>query len=86
MTDLLATSHRWMKRDKVNSHSLFRMRRSVMVALEVVCVYVCEYVCVCLARDRGSVNMAVELCQPSSGAGGRRRWRRRRRKEKDREK
>ena len=26
-------------------------------------------VCVSLARDQGSVNMAVELCQLSSGAG-----------------
>lgn len=34
-----------------------------MVAVEVMCVREC------LARDQGSVNMAVELCQLSMGVG-----------------
>ncbi|KAK5885079.1 hypothetical protein CesoFtcFv8_018827 [Champsocephalus esox] len=51
------------------------MWRSVMAAVEVTCV------CECLARDQGSVNMAVEFCQtqPRSWEG------KEKRKEKDRE-
>lgn len=47
---------------------LFCMWRSVMVAARVICVSVCGSGC--LLRDRGSVNMTLELCQLSSGVRG----------------
>lgn len=50
--------------------------RSVMVAVEVMCVREC------LARDQGSVNMAVELCQLNMGVG--REEKRERKREKGR--
>lgn len=53
-THLLVTSYRWMRRDKFYSHSLFPQYNGDTGG-----------VCVCLAWDQDSANMAVEVCQLS---------------------